>query len=77
MKRFFYTIFLLSICGLIIAQEYQITEIENIAYSFFNRDTLHIVDKDSVYLTKQIATIESIQRDSIGFLQTRKLPVKK
>lgn len=68
MKRFFYTIFLLSICGLIIAQEYQITEIENIAYSFFNRDTLHIVDKDSVYLTKQIASIEAIQRDSVDYM---------
>lgn len=76
MKRIL-IILLLCVGSFIHAQEYQLSELEDIAYTFFNRDTLHVVNKDSVCLTKQIASIEAIQRDSIDFLQTRKLPVKK
>lgn len=42
MNRRFYILLFLYICGIMRAQEYQIAEIEEMAYSFFNNGPLYM-----------------------------------
>ena len=42
MNRRFYILLFLCICGIMRAQEYQIAEIEEMAYSFFNNGPLYM-----------------------------------
>lgn len=52
------------------AQEYQLSEIEEIAESFFNKNPQYAPDVNRMYYctTKQIASIEPIFRDSINYM---------
>jgi hypothetical protein len=68
MNRGFYILLFLYICGIIHAQEYQISEIEEIAYSFFNSGPQRIQGIDDTYATKQIASIEAISRNSKDYM---------
>ena len=50
------------------AQEYQITEIEEIAYAFFNKGPQHIQGVEHTRPTKQIASIQAINRNSTDYM---------
>ena len=64
-------IFLITMCCIYIslcAQEYQMSEIETIAYSFFNASPQYSPGIDGNHSTKQISSIEAILRDSINYM---------
>ncbi len=50
------------------AQEYQITEIEEIAYEFFNKGPQYIQGLDHTHPIKQIASIQAINRNSTNYM---------
>ena len=50
------------------AQEYQITEIEEIAYAFFNKGPQYIQGVEHTCPTKQIASIQAINRNSTDYM---------
>ena len=50
------------------AQEYQITEIEEIAYAFFNKGPQYIQGVEHTRPTKQIASIQAINRNSTDYM---------
>ena len=50
------------------AQEYSITEIEDMAYSFFNAAPQHAPGTDGNFPTKQISSIEAISRNSTNYM---------
>ena len=50
------------------AQEYSITEIEDMAYSFFNAAPQHAPGTDGNFQTKQISSIEAISRNSTNYM---------
>lgn len=60
--------FLLLICDLLQAQEYQLEEIENIAYNFLNSSPRYTLGNDSQHPIKQISSIEAISRDNKNYL---------
>ncbi len=70
MRRIYYILFFLCLYEIIQAQEYQMAEIEHIAYSFFNQNPQHIIGTDSSQsqTIKQIASIEPISRDSKDYM---------
>ena len=49
------------------AQEYSITEIDSIAYTFFNEGPQYAPGVDGNHPTKQISSIEAISRDSTDY----------
>lgn len=50
------------------AQEYSITEIDSIAYTFFNEGPQYAPGIDGNHTTKQISSIEAISRDSTDYM---------
>lgn len=67
MKRIL-IILLLCIGSFIHAQEYQITEVEEIAYSFFNASQQYAPGINGNHPTKQISSIEAISRDGTNYM---------
>ena len=61
MKRIL-IILLLCVGSFIHAQEYQLSEIEDIAYTFFNRGPRYIQGGDHTHPTKQIAAPATTHR---------------
>lgn len=49
-------------------QEYQITEVEEIAYSFFNASQQYAPGINGNHPKKQISSIEAISRDSTNYM---------
>lgn len=68
MNRRFYILLLLLVCGIIHAQEYQIAEIEEMAYLFFNNSPHYMSGVDHTPSVKQIASIEAISRDNKDYM---------
>lgn len=66
-KRYF-ILFLLFASINMHAQEYQLSEIESIAYSFFNQGPQYAPGIDGNHPTKQISSIEAISRDSTDYM---------
>ncbi|MBQ8385889.1 MAG: hypothetical protein IJX48_00355 [Paludibacteraceae bacterium] len=50
------------------AQEYQITEVEEIAYSFFNASQQYAPGIDGNHPKKQISSIAAISHDSTNYM---------
>lgn len=50
------------------AQEYQITEVEEIAYSFFNASQQYAPSIDGNHPKKQISSIAAISHDSTNYM---------
>ena len=50
------------------AQEYSITEIDSIAYTFFNEGPQYAPGIDGNHTAKQISSIEAISRDSTDYM---------
>ena len=67
MKRIL-IILLLCIGSFIHAQEYQLSEIEDIAYTFFNRGPRYIQGGDHTHPTKQIASMQAINRNETNYM---------
>lgn len=67
MKRIL-ILFLLCVSAIMHAQEYQITEIEEIAYAFFNKGPQYIQGVEHTRPTKQIASIQAINRNSTDYM---------
>ena len=67
MKRIL-IILLLCVGSFIHAQEYQITEVEEIAYSFFNASQQYAPGVDGSHSAKQISSIDSISRDNVNYM---------
>lgn len=64
-------IFLITMCCIYIslcAQEYQMSEIYSIAYTFFNEGPQYAPGIDGNHPTKQISSIEAISRDSTDYM---------
>ncbi len=64
-------IFLITMCCMYIslcAQEYQMSEIDSIAYSFFNASPQYSPGIDGNHPTKQISSIEAISQDSTDYM---------
>ena len=68
MKREIYVIFMLCISSIVYAQEYQIAEVEEIAYSFFNASQQYAPGINGNHPTKQISSIEAISRDGTNYM---------
>lgn len=69
MKRILFciaTIFL--ICCEVYAQEYQLTEIEDIAMSFLNRNSQNTATRSSTAATKQVSNIEAVIRNNSDYM---------
>lgn len=67
MKRIL-IILLLCIGSFIHAQEYQLSEIEDIAYTFFNASQQYAPGINGNHPTKQISSIEAISRDGTNYM---------
>ena len=50
------------------AQEYQLSEIEDIAYTIFNRGPRYIQGGDHTHPTKQIASMQAINRNETNYM---------
>ena len=61
-------ILLLCVGSFIHAQEYQLSEIEDIAYTFFNRGPRYIQGGDHTLPTKQIASMQAINRNETNYM---------
>lgn len=59
MNHIFCILFLLCMCGITWAQEYKLTEIEEIAFAFFNQQELQSITKGHTSTTKRIASLEA------------------
>ena len=68
MKQLCIFIVLWSICYCAMAQEYQLTEIENMTYSFFNQNPQYAPGVDGSHPARQISSIESISRDNVNYM---------
>ena len=68
MKRKYYFLLLLYICANTHAQEYSIAEIDSIAYNFFNHNPQYTPSIDGSIPTKQISSIETIERDGTNYM---------
>lgn len=67
MKRIL-IILLLCVGSFIHAQEYQLSEIEDISYTFFNRGPRYIQGGDHTHPTKQIASMQAINRNETNYM---------
>ena len=67
MRRLIFILACSTYCFLC-AQEYQISEIENLAYSFFNKNQQYAPSIDGSFPTKHISSIEAISRDSTSYM---------
>lgn len=61
-------ILLLCVGSFIHAQEYQLSELEDIAYTFFNKGPRYIQGIDHTHPTKQIASIQAINRNDTNYM---------
>ena len=61
-------IFLLCVGSIIHAQEYQLAEIEGIAYTFFNKGPQHIQGVNHNHPKKQIASIQTVNRNDTSYM---------
>lgn len=68
MNHIFCILFLLCMCGITWAQEYKLTEIEEIAFAFFNQPELQSITKGHTSTTKRIASLEAIRRDTTNYM---------
>lgn len=67
MKRIL-IILLLCVNSFIHAQEYQLSEIEDIAYSFLAATPQYVPGVDGNPLIREISSIEAISRDSTNYM---------
>ncbi len=67
MKRIL-ILLLLCVSGIIHAQEYQMAEVEEIAYAFFNEDPQYTQGINHTYPTKHIASIQAINRNETNYM---------
>ena len=67
MKRIL-IILLLCVGSFIHAQEYQLSEIEDIAYTFFNKGPRYIQGVEHTHPKKQIASIQAINRNDTNYM---------
>ena len=68
MKREIYVIFMLCISSIVYAQEYQIAEVEEIAYAFFNKCPKYVQGSNHTHLTRQIASIQALNRHDTNYM---------
>ena len=71
MKRHLYILFVFCVNWMIVsAQEYQLSEIEDIAYTFFNKGkgTQYLQGVNHTHPKKQIATIQTINRNDTNYM---------
>lgn len=68
MKNLIYILFILCLSYNIYAQEYLITEIEDMAYSFFNQNPQFAPGVDGSHSARQISSIESISRNNVNYM---------
>lgn len=68
MKRLYLLIIIYCVHIHSYAQEYQITEVEEIAYSFFNASQQYAPSIDGNHPKKQISSIAAISRDSTNYM---------
>ena len=68
MKRLYLLIIIYCVHIHSYAQEYQITEVEEIAYSFFNASQQYAPGINGNHPTKQISSIEEISWDSTDYM---------
>lgn len=70
MRYISYTVLIFFLCCHISAQEYQLSDIESIAYSFFNQGPQYAPGVDSNYIPtiKYVESIEPISRGSIDYM---------
>lgn len=68
MKREIYVIFMLCISSIVYAQEYQIAEVEEIAYAFFNKCPKYVQGSNHTHLTRQIASIQALNRNDTNYM---------
>lgn len=68
MKRLYLLIIIYCVHIHSYAQEYQMSEIDSIAYTFFNASPQYSPGIDGNHPTKQISSIEEISRDSTDYM---------
>lgn len=68
MNRFYLLIVICGFCVCLYAQEYQITEVEEFAYAFFNASPQYVPGMDGNHPIRQISSIEPISRDSTNYM---------
>ena len=68
MKRLYLLIIIYCVHIHSYAQEYQMSEIDSIAYTFFNEGPKYAPGIDGNHIAKQISSIEAISRDSTDYM---------
>lgn len=68
MKRLCFFIIVCLGCPFLYTQEYQISEIEDIAYSFFNQSPQYAHGINGNLSTRDITSVEAIVRDSVNYM---------
>ena len=68
MKRLYLLIIIYCVHIHSYAQEYQMSEIDSIAYTFFNEGLQYSPEIGDNHPTKQISSIEAISRDSTDYM---------
>ena len=68
MKRLYLLIIIYYVHIHSYSQEYQITEVKEIAYSFFNASQQYAPGINGNHTAKQISSIEAISQDSTDYM---------
>lgn len=68
MTKFYLLIVICGFCVCLYAQEYQIVEVEEFAYAFFNASPQNAPGIDGSHPIRQISSIEPISRDSTNYM---------